>query len=89
MAKLPHLSTKVFRQTFATLARLANLADVLTTAQLGHARPSTTDIYTRVPSAERKKAAESMAQVLRLPVSGPDSEPRSRAKRQKATKTGA
>lgn len=63
---LPPLSSKTFRQTYITLAAIANVGTALTRAQVGHADESIHRRYTRVPDAPRQEAAAQMGRVIFL-----------------------
>ena len=69
--KMHDLSGKLFRQTHATLCRIAGISDFITQAQLGHTSAAMTDVYTRIPDAPRRDAARQMGTVVPLRLTDP------------------
>ena len=68
--ELERLSSKVFRQTVATLGQLGGVASVLVQAHLRHASLSTTDVYTRPSDDQRIRAAQRLGEVIPLHKAG-------------------
>lgn len=63
-AGLARVTTKVFRQTYVTLAHLRGVADAMAQAQAGHSSGRTTMTYVKPTIEHRREHAKTMADVL-------------------------